>query len=343
MRERLRGIVWRLGIFLTVCALALFATVVVFGQFRFKGGASSYNALFTNVTGLRVGNMVRAAGVEVGKVTDITVNRDSTVHVAFTADSAAILNDRTRAEIRYDDLIGGRYLSLVLDENGAAKFQPGQMIPLERTKPALDLESVTGGFRPLFKALSPQQLNDLSGQLMAALDGQGPSISSLLDRAAAATNTLADHDTLIGQVITNLNVVLGSIGGQADQLDKTVTSLSGLVHSLAARKTDIANAVASTNTATGTIADLLARTREPIKNDVQQTDRVAGNVLLDHEYFDHILDTLPDAYQKLNRQGIYGDYFSFYFCDVVLKLNGKGGQPVYVKVAGQDSGRCTPK
>lgn len=343
MRERLGSIVWRLGIFLTVCMLALFATIVVFGEFRFKGGANSYNAMFTNVTGLRVGNMVRAAGVEVGKVSEITVNRDSTVRVAFTADSAAVLNNQTRAEIRYDDLIGGRYLSLVLDENGAAKLQPGQMIPVERTKPALDLESVTGGFRPLFKALSPQQLNDLSGQLMAALDGQGPSISSLLNQAAAATNTLADHDVLIGEVITNLNVVLGSLGGQADQLDKTVTSLSGLVHSLAARKSDIANAVANTNAATGSIADLLARTRDPIKNDVQQADRVAGNVLLDHEYFDHILDTLPDVYQKLNRQGIYGDYFSFYFCDVVLKLNGKGGQPVYVKVAGQDSGRCTPK
>lgn len=343
MKERLGNILWRLAVFLTVCALALFATVVVFGQFRFKGGANSYNALFTNVSGLRTGNLVRAAGVEVGKVESITVNRDATVRVAFTADSAAILNDRTRAEIRYDDLIGGRYLSLVLDDASTRKLNPGQSIPIERTKPALDLESVTGGFRPLFKALSPQQLNDLSGQLMQALDGQGPTISSLLDQAAAATNTLADRDMLIGQVITNLNVVLGSLGGQSDQLDKTVTSLSELVHSLAVRKSDIADAVANTNAATGSITDLLARTREPIKQDIHQTDRLAGNVLLDHEYFDHILDTLPDAYQKINRQGIYGDYFSFYFCDVVLKLNGKGGQPVYVKVAGQSSGRCTPK
>jgi phospholipid/cholesterol/gamma-HCH transport system substrate-binding protein len=45
----------------------------------------------------------------------------------------------------------------------------------------------------------------------------------------------------------------------------------------------------------------------------------------------------------LARQGIYGDFFSFYLCDVVLKLNGKGGQPVYVKVAGQATGRCAPR
>ena len=58
---------------------------------------------------------------------------------------------------------------------------------------------------------------------------------------------------------------------------------------------------------------------------------------------DNLLNTLPDAYQVLARQGIYGDFFSFYLCDLVLKLNGKGGQPVYVKVAGQSSGRCAPR
>ena len=53
------------------------------------------------------------------------------------------------------------------------------------------------------------------------------------------TNTLADRDELIGQVINNLNIVLGSLGGQSEQFDKAVTSLSELVDGLAARKTDI--------------------------------------------------------------------------------------------------------
>ena len=77
--------------------------------------------------------------------------------------------------------------------------------------------------------------------------------------------------------------------------------------------------------------------------DHPETDRAAGIVVADHEYFDNLLNTLPDAYQALARQGIYGDFFSFYLCDLVLKLNGKGGQPVYVKVAGQVSGRCAPR
>jgi phospholipid/cholesterol/gamma-HCH transport system substrate-binding protein len=70
---------------------------------------------------------------------------------------------------------------------------------------------------------------------------------------------------------------------------------------------------------------------------------VTGLAVDDREYLDNLLNTLPDKYQVLARQGLYGDFFSFYLCDAVLKLNGKGGQPVYVKVLGQSTGRCAPK
>ena len=113
---------------------------------------------------------------------------------------------------------------------------------------------------------------------------------------------------------------------------------------LADRKVDISNRLAYTNAAAGSIADLLPQARPPLQKTVaQSTDRAAGIVVADHDYFDNLLNTLPDAYQALARQGLYGDYFSFYLCDAVLKLNGKGGQPVYVKVAGQATGRCAPK
>jgi len=214
---------------------------------------------------------------------------------------------------------------------------------VSRTEPALDLDAVIGGFRPLFRALSPDQVNELSGQLIQAFEGQGPTIGSFLDQAAAVTNTLADRDQLIGQVLDNLNVVLGSLGGQSARLDKAVTSLSELVHGLAARRTDISNAVAYTNAAAGSVADLLSQAREPFGTVVRELDRTAGIAVADHDYLDTLLNTLPDKYQAMVRQGLYGDFFSFYLCDVVLKLNGKGGQPVYVKVAGQSTGRCAPR
>lgn len=340
--SNLRGSAWRVGIFLMVSLLVTFALLTIYGQFRFREG-KTYTAEFMNVSGLKNGNMVRIAGVEVGKVQDIRINSDATVRVEFSADDSITLTEGTKAAIRYDNAFGGRYLALEEGAAGTKKLSPGQSIPLARTKPALDLDAVIGGFRPLFRALNPEQVNELSAQLIQAFQGQGPTIGSFLDQAAAVTNTLANRDLLISQVIDNLNVVFGSLGGQSDQLDKAVASLSELIHALADRKTDISNAVAYTNAAAGSMADLLSQAREPLQKVVHETDRAATIAAADRDYLDNLLNTLPDKYQAMIRQGIYGDFFSFYLCEIVLKLNGKGGQPIYVKVAGQSTGRCAPR
>ncbi|MEM6110658.1 MCE family protein [Mycobacterium sp. 050272] len=342
MRENLVGATWRFAIYLVVCLVGVFALVAVFGQLRFQPD-KTYKAVFANVSGLEGGNFVRIAGVEVGKVQNITIQPDSTVLVEFTAADSVVLTEGARAAIRFADLIGGRYMALEEGSGGVKRLHPGGTIPLSRTEPALDLDALIGGFRPLFRALDPDQVNKLTGQLISAFQGQGGTIGSFLAQAAALTNTLADRDQLIGQVITNLNTLLGSLSGQSKQFAKAVDSLSDLVTGLKARKQDISNGVAYANAAAGSIADLLAHARPPLKKVVAETDRTAATVLADRDFVDNYLNTWPDAVQLLDRQGIYGDFFSFYLCDLVLKVNGKGGQPVYVKLAGQSTGRCTPR
>lgn len=343
MTAKVRHDAVRLAVFLLVCLLGVFGLFAVFGQMRFGEDTNSYVAEFTNVTGLENGDFVRIAGVEVGKVESVAIEPDTTALVEFTADTSVVLTEGSRAVIRYDDLIGGRYLALEEGAGGVEKLQPGGTIPLARTSPALDLDALIGGFRPLFRALDPEQVNALSGQLIQALQGQGATINSFLSQTAALTTTLADRDRLIGEVLVNLNVVLGSLGDQNDQFAKAVDALSELVGTLQERKEDVSNGIAYTNAAAATITDLLAEARPPFTKTIQETDRAAGIVVADHEYFDNLLNTLPEAYQALSRQGIYGDFFTFYLCDIVLKLNGKGGQPVYVKVAGQATGRCAPR
>lgn len=343
MRARLIRDAIRLGTFLLVCFLGVIGLFAVFGQLRFGEKTSTYKAEFSNVTGLEQNDFVRIAGVEVGQVKKVAIQPDTTALVEFTADSSVVLTRGSRAVIRYDDLIGGRYLALEEGAGSPKQLKPGDTIPMTHTSPALDLDALIGGFRPLLKALDPDQVNALSGQLIRALQGEGATINSFLAQTAALTTTLADRDQLIGDVIINLNVVLGSLGDQNKQFAKAVDALAELMEGLQARKEDITKGVAYTNAAASSIADLLSQARPPLAKTVQETDRASAIVLADHEYFDNLINTLPDAYQALSRQGIYGDFFSFYLCDVVLKLNGRGGQPVYVKVAGQPTGRCAPR
>lgn len=342
MKYDLRRTVVSLSLFVVVCVVAAFGLMAVFSNLRFSD-EQLYRAEFVDVSGLEVDDFVRIAGVEVGQVKRISINRDAVAVVEFSADPTVVMTDGTKAQIRWANPIGDRYLALLDGPGDTGRLAPDATIPLARTEPALDLDTLLGGFRPLFRALDPEQVNTLSTALIQAFQGEGATIGSFLGQAAAVTSTLADRDDLIGQVITNLNTVLGSFGDQTGQFAKAVDSLSELVAGLEARKTDITNAVAHTNAASATVADLLDQGREPFKEAVAQSDRVNSLALADHEYLDDLLNTLPDAYRTLANLGTRGDFIPEYLCSLSLKLNGKGGQPVYVKLTEQSTGRCTPK
>jgi phospholipid/cholesterol/gamma-HCH transport system substrate-binding protein len=342
VKDDVGGAAWRFAVFVVLCAFGLFSLMAVFAQLRFEK-ANTYKAEFTNVTGLKTGDFVRIAGVEVGKVQKISITPHATALVEFTADESVNMTEGTRAMIRWADPIGGRMMALDEGVGGMKRLYPGQTIPIERTEPAMDLDTLLGGFRPLFRALDPKQVNALAGQLIEAFQGQGATIGSFLTQTAAFTNTLADRDELIGQTVTNLNAVLGSFGDQNKQFSTAVDSLSQLVKGLAERKRDITGGIVNIDHGTAELANLIQPLRAPLQNTLHQVDRVGDIVVPDHEFVDNLLNTLPDSYKTLARLGIYGDFFTFYLCDAVLKLNGKGGQPVYVKVAGQDTGRCAPK
>lgn len=342
MRRSLSGIVARVALFTTVCLVFTFALIAVFGQLRF-GDRTGYQAVFTNISGLKSGNFVRIAGVEVGKVGDLTLHRDGTVTVGFAVDKGVRLTEGTRAVVRYENLIGDRYLALEDGPGPPRRLPPGAMIPLARTSPALDVDALIGGFRPLFRALNPDQVNALSGELLRIFQGQGGTLASVLARTSTLTSTLAGRSQLIGELINNLNIVLHTFATRDHAFSDGLDKLSALVQGLAQRKDDISTDLAYINAAAGSITDLLVQARQPIKDVVHETDRMSAQVLADRDYVDNLLKRLPDTYQVLARQGLNGDYFGFYFCEVLLKLNGKGGNPIYVKLLGQPSGRCTPK
>src|SRR6202040_34681 len=170
------GAIARVVAFTVVSLAFVFILVTVFGQFRFDTRAS-YSAVFSNVSGLKGGNFVRIAGVEVGKVKGLKLRKDGTVKVDFAIDRGLTLTEGTKAAVRYENLIGDRYLSLEEGPGSTRKLQPGAMIPLARTSPALDVDALIGGFRPLFRALDPDQVNALSGQILKVFQGQGATIS----------------------------------------------------------------------------------------------------------------------------------------------------------------------
>jgi phospholipid/cholesterol/gamma-HCH transport system substrate-binding protein len=342
---KITGTAVKLGALSLVLLLFTAIIIVVFGQMRFDR-TNSYSAIFKNASGLRAGQFVRASGVEVGKVERVKLlDGGGRVQVDFNTDRSLQLYQGTSASIRYLNLIGDRYMELKRGDD--SKVLPaGGTIPIERTEPALDLDALIGGFRPLFRALDPQKINTIASSIITIFQGQGGTINDILDQTASLTSALADRDQAIGEVVKNLNTVLDTTVKHQQQFDDTLKNFQTLITSLKNRADPIASSVAGISDAAGSVSDLLAENRPLLQKTVTNLEIIQQPLVDQKAELNDTLTQIPAALKIIGRAGgIYGDFFNFYACDVTLKLNGlqPGGPVRTVKVWSQPSGRCTPQ
>lgn len=345
---RITGTAVKLGIVAVVLLVFSAMIVVVFGQVRFDR-TQRYSAEFDNVSGLRNGQFVRASGVEIGKVKDIRlVDGGKRAVVDFDVDRSVPLYQSTTASIRYLDLIGNRYLELERgDGEGSERIlAPGGFIPASRTTPALDLDALIGGFKPLLKSLDPEKVNTIATSIVTVFQGQGGTINDILDQTAQLTAHLAERDRAIGEVITNLNTVLDTTVRHQKEFDQTVNDFEELITGLNDQADPLAEGTANISNAAGTLAGLLADNRPALQTDLGHLETVTGPLVEQRDRLDKQMHDFPENLNLIGRSGgIYGDFFNFYLCDISLKLNGlqPGGPVRTVRLTQQPSGRCTPK
>ncbi|UQX10888.1 virulence factor Mce family protein [Candidatus Mycobacterium methanotrophicum] len=320
---------------------------VVFGQMRFDR-TNTYSAEFSSVSGMRTGQFVRASGVEVGKVKKIRlVDGGHRAHVDFAVDRSLRLYQSTTAQIRYLNLIGDRYLELTRGEGEGADrvLPPGGFIPLSRTRPALDLDALIGGFEPLLRALDPQKVSTIASTIVTVFQGQGGTINDILDQTAQLTSTIAERDHAIGEVVKNLNIVLDTTVRHRTQFDQTIDNFEKLITGLKNHADPLADDFAHISNAAGTLGDLLAENRPLLQKTVNYTQGVAQPLIDKRDDLSTTIQDIPKTMKLFGRTGVYGDFFNFYVCDVTFLINGlqPGGPVRRVRLFQQPTGRCTPQ
>ncbi|MEU7812813.1 MlaD family protein [Pseudonocardia sp. NPDC049154] len=315
---------------------------VTLGRGTLGVSTSTYTADFTDVSGVQQGDLVKVAGVDVGQVTGIAMSKDNQVAVSFDVREDQPVLGGTKVLVRYENLIGDRYLELADGAGDTAPQDPEVVIPTTRTVPALDLDVLLNGFKPLFQGLQPQQVNDLATDLIGTLQGQSGTVDSLLRHTASLTGTLADRDAVIGRVVTNLNEVLGTVDGRDEQLSQTLDQLQQLVSGLAGDRETIGASISEINGFAGDLAGLLGEVRGPLQGTIAEVGRTATVLTDNKDSLNAVLAQLPVAYQSLDRVGSYGSFFNFYLCSVQVKVTGPEGQPITSPVFGssQNTPRC---
>ena len=304
----------KLVVFAVITLLATGTLAATIGNFRF-GGSDHYEAVFTDVTGLTKGDDVRIAGVRVGEVSSVKVYKRTLAEVGFSVEKGRQLSRSTTALIRYRNLVGQRYISLQEGAGSSAPLKSGGTIPLSQTTPALDLTVLFNGFKPLFAALSPKDVNQFATEVIATLQGEGSSVNSLLAHTASLTSTLADRDAVIKRTIDNLNTVLRTVDVRDAQFSQLLDQLQRFVSGLAQDRTAIGDSLTNISGLAGSTASLLQEARPSIKADIAALNRVTGTLDGSSGLVDQFLHNLPTKLNRITRTATYGSWFNFYLCD----------------------------
>jgi phospholipid/cholesterol/gamma-HCH transport system substrate-binding protein len=268
--------------------------------------------------------------------------------VDFNVNRSVPLYQSTTAQIRYLDLIGNRYLELKRGEGEGADriLPPGGFIPLSRTSPALDLDALIGGFKPLFRALDPDKVNTIATALVTVFQGQGGTINDILDHTAQLTTQIGERDQAIGEVVKNLNIVLDTTVRHRQQFDQTINNLEVLITGLKNHADPLADGVANISNGAGTVADLLSDDRALLHKDLNYLQALQQPLVDQRDGLNDLMQKVPNAFNLIGRSiGLYGDWVNFYVCDVTIRWNGlQAGGPVRsVRIWQQPTGRCTPQ
>lgn len=335
----LRRTLIKVGTFGVVMLLLTGMLFAIFGQFR--GGAENrYTAIFDDVSSLKSGDLVKVAGVRVGKVDSVELQPDNSVTVGFAADRDIVLTSGTKAAVRYLNLVGDRYLEL-LDSPGSARIAPaGSVIPADRTEPALDLDLLLGGLKPVVQSLNPEAVNALTGSLIQILQGQDGNLESLFSKTSAFTNSLADNSQTVQQLVDNLNTVLATLSKDGAKLSGTVDKLEKLITGLAADRNPIGEAITALDAGTASLTDLLNGARAPLAGTVDELARVAPLLYDDQATLDIALQKAPKNFRKLVRLGSYGSWINQYLCGMSVRVTDLQGRTAHFPWIMQHTGRC---
>ncbi|MFB9311952.1 MCE family protein [Nocardioides plantarum] len=314
----------KLAVFTVVSILVTGLLAVIMGNIGF-GDGRTYRAEFANASSLEKGDDVRVAGVSVGEVTSVehAGKENANALVTFRVQADLPLTTASRAEIRFLNLVGDRYLALEEGiDKGAADLGEDDVIPMRQTEPALDLTALFNGFKPLFSALAPQDVNELTMNIVQVLQGEGGTVASLLDNTASLTNTLADRDQLIGEVVDNLGTTLETVDSRHVQLERLVVELRDWMGDLAADRETIGSSLSSISDLTAVVADLLEQGRPLLKDDIAELRTLAKllNKPENKKLVVEIFDRLPESMTDQTRTGTYGSWYNYYICGFAGKI-----------------------
>jgi phospholipid/cholesterol/gamma-HCH transport system substrate-binding protein len=294
----------RIGIFVALVVLAaVFILDIVGGPEKFTRGQRLY-AMFHNVQDLKVGDRVKMAGVEIGRVEDIKLT-NNTVMVGMKVRGEADVKTDSTATVKFTGLMGQNFVAIGFGTPTAPAAINGAIIASVE-QPDLSalvakLDNVASGVENLTKSFTGDKIDNLLGPFtdflkanrepLTATFANLKSISTQISEGKGTVGKLIYEDSLYNSAITTVT----NLQDATDQIKGTVAQAHKIIDEVNAGQGTIGKLVKDDKLYTETV-ESMSNLKEILEK-INQGNGTVGKLINDQEFYKNAKMTL----QKLDK------------------------------------------
>jgi phospholipid/cholesterol/gamma-HCH transport system substrate-binding protein len=310
----------KLGVFTVFTIFITFYLASIIGNLSPFKDVYAVNAVFSDATGILVGDPVKIAGVTVGKVTGFAVERGQAI-VTIEVEGNVELPENVIADIKYRNLLGQRTINLVRPESPSTEaLGEGGTIPVENTKPALDLALVFNNLRPIIQSTNPEDVNTVARAILKVFKGREDDFAATLGNIGAVTSTLADRDQRLARLIVDLNGVTKVLNGQKSNIRVSLDRFTELMESLADVTPTIERVVDQLDEASGRFGGIVSRNRSNLDQELADLNVLLTIVDENLGPLDTVAKNLKEVLLATARSQSYGKWWTLYVVNLCPEL-----------------------
>lgn len=315
MTRNFRWIAVKLGVFTIVTIIITVWLAAVIGNLRLGSSPYTITAEFSDASGVLKGDAVKSAGVTIGRVQEIRVE-DGIAKVDLSIDENIDLPAGLSVAIRFRNLVGQRMVTFFGEGDPTASMVPGEVIPLDRTKPAFDLTALFNGLRPLIRSTAPADINIVSREVLAALQGRSSDLEGFLANVAEVSQVIGSKDRQLSELLNGFNTVTADLAGRGDQLNTTLGAMNKFLTQLSADGDSLRQALTTLDDASTRLRRIVANNDERIASSVDDLAILLDAVDDKRGDLRSALRALPDMLLAVERGNSYGQWSNIHLIHV---------------------------
>lgn len=257
-----------LGVLAVAFAVAAATFAFAVGSLGLLDDTYTMSGVFEESGGIRSGDKVRLAGVQVGTVTAVEPDFEAGyVVVTWEVESGIEVGYRAEAEISLATLLGGRYLRLdgpVTEPFMEDLDAEARRIPLERTRLPIGVQEALGEATTTLDAIDAKTVDDLLNQMADLASDNAGSFEPLLEDVSTLAATLNERKESIDLLLDETNSLTSTLAAKDEALVQLIDQAGNLLDEIAVRRDQIGALLGSGSTAFTELDRLITTNRESL-------------------------------------------------------------------------------